>query len=227
MKRKVSFRSALIGEKVAKRSPVRKSPSLEKTNNPARELLTREENIIVAKQYSFVYGDEIGIAALCDDGSKEFFTEKAHPTYREYYQIHVQDDVTLETKKLAVSEATGWTYDEEFPWIDTDSSGDALPGTDTDERLTKWLNSQIIDDYNLLEHWGSRTASQYAPGFVLMWSLSSKEAKKLQMREADLGGPASSVPCVASGASLEALNRVIAKKGLPFVFIDDEGSIED
>ena len=46
------------------------------------------------------------------------------------------------------------------------------------------------------------------------------------MREGDLGGPASSVPCVACDASLEELNRVIAQKDLPFHFVDDEGSSE-
>ena len=49
-------------------------------------------------------------------------------------------------------------------------------------------NSEIVDDYDLLEHWGNRTVSQYAPGFAIMQSLTPDEQEELQMVELDLGG---------------------------------------
>jgi hypothetical protein len=187
-------------------------------------LLTREDSAIVAKQYSWLGGGVIGIAALCDDGSTQFFVENENPTRREYYGIEVPDDVGYEKRKQAVIEVTGWEYPEEFGWIETDENGDAVPGTETDDRLTAWLNG-TLDDY-LLENWGSRSASEYAPGFVLLSSLSKEEMTRLGMREGDRGGPASSVPYVYCDASLEELNRVIAQNDLPFIFIDDEGPSE-
>jgi len=190
-----------------------------------RLLLTREEGVIVAKRYWLVdSGDEISIAALCDDGSNEFFVEKAHPTYREYYGVEVPDDAGYEKRRQAVSEATGGKYED---WIETDENGDVVPETEKDERLTAWLNSKV-DAYHL-DYWDGRSgrvASQYAPGFRLMWSLSEKDISRLGMREGDLGGPASSVPCVVCEVSLEELNRMIEKNDLPFILVDDEGSQE-
>ena len=189
-------------------------------------LLTREDGAIVAKRYSVVDGGLIGVAVLCDDGSTELFAENAQPTYKEYYGIEMPDDAEYEKKKLAVSEATGWKFPQEFPWLETDETGEAVSDAERDERLMIWLNSAIVDDYDLLERWGERTASQYAPGFALMRALSNGEISRLGMRERDLGGPASSVPCVTCDASLEELNQVIARHDLLFIFVDDEGSSE-
>jgi hypothetical protein len=44
-----------------------------------------------------------------------------------------------------------------------------------------------VDDYNLLEKWGERTSTQYAPGFALMWSLSKEEIDGLGMHEEVFG----------------------------------------
>jgi hypothetical protein len=190
-----------------------------------RVLLTREDSVIVAKKYGELGGGVIGIAALCDDGSTTFFAENENPTHREYYGIEVPDDAGYENRKQAVIEAVGWVSPEEFGWVEIDENGDAVPETETDERLTAWLNDpkSTNDDY---WNWGSRTANAYAPGFALMSSLSKEEITRLGMHEGDLGGPASSVPCVYCDASLEELNRVIAQNDLPFIFIDDEGPSE-
>jgi hypothetical protein len=187
-------------------------------------LLTRDGGVIVAKKYTFVEGHgKAGIAALRDDGANEFFVEKAFPTYKDYYKIDVADDAGFAAKKRAVLAVTGW-LPEEYQWADIDENGGVVPGTDTDERLTAWLNAEIDED--LLDTWGGETSTAYAPGFVLMQSLSEQEIKKLDMREGNLGGPVISVPCVFCHASLEELNDVIARKDLPFIFVDDEGSEE-
>jgi hypothetical protein len=60
-----------------------------------------------------------------------------------------------------------------------------------------------------------------------MEALTSDEQKALGMRHADLGGPASSVPCVSTTAGIDDLNKMLAAKKLPFVFLDDEGPEED
>jgi hypothetical protein len=157
--------------------------------------------------------------------SSSLLAENANPAHREYHDIEVPDDAGYEKRKQAVTEATDWEYPEEFGWIEIDENGDAVPETETDERLTAWLNAKLYGSY-LLESWGSRTATQYAPGFGLLSSLSKEEITRLGMREVDRGGPASSVPCVYCDARLEELNRVIALNDLPFIFIDDEGPSE-
>jgi hypothetical protein len=50
--------------------------------------------------------------------------------------------------------------------------------------------------------------------------------KRLGFRERNLGGPASSVPCVSTRASVAELNAVIVAHGLPFLVVDDEGPQE-
>jgi len=189
-------------------------------------LLTLEDGrYIAAKRFRWVANDEMnGVAAQCDDGSYEFFVEKSHPTNMEVYDINVSNKAPYAEKKEAVQVATGWEFDEEFPWLETNENGDAIPETATLERITNWLNAEANSD--ALEHWGGRTTSQYAPGFALMWSLTDEERKALGMDEADLGGPASTVPCVRTNASLLELNRIISQKRMPYIFVDDEGPEE-
>ena len=183
-------------------------------------LLTRDGDVIVAKTFSYLGDDVIGVSVRCDDGSNAFFYEKAYPTHREFYGIDVTDAASYAEKKKAILRATGWTEDDEFQWMQTNDKGDAIPATDTDETITRWFNAPV--DWTLydIEDWGGRTASEYAPGFSLLASLTPREIKTLKMREGDLGGPASSVPCVTSSASLADLNAAIEKKGLPFLFVD-------
>lgn len=189
-----------------------------------RVLLTREDNIIVTKFYSWLSGGLMGVKARCDDGSVVLYSCNANPTYREYYGVDVPDAADYETKKSAVLRATGWSSDEEFEWLETDSNGDVIPGTDTDATITAWLNRDIREE--LLESWCSGSASQYTPGFEIMARLTPREIDQLKVREANLGGPASSVPCVSSLATLKALNDVLKRKNLPFIFVDDAGSQE-
>jgi hypothetical protein len=59
-----------------------------------------------------------------------------------------------------------------------------------------------------------------------MASLPVEDVKRLGFRERNRGGPASSVPCVSTRASVAELNAVIAAHGLPFLVVDDEGPQE-
>jgi hypothetical protein len=174
-----------------------------------------------------VYDDpksEPGIVVKCDDGSDRLFVDKSCAgTNRDLYDIEVSDNATYAQTKKAVEAATGWTEDEQFPWLEIDQTGAVIPGTATFERISRWLDAEPnpVD----LEYWG-RTATQYAPGFDLMSSLTDDEQRALQMSEADLGSPASSVPCVMTGASISELNWMLSHKGLPYVFVDADGPEE-
>jgi hypothetical protein len=190
-----------------------------------RVLLTLDDRVISAKWFSYVWSSHSeGTRALCEDGSSEFYLDIAHPTHKQFYGVEVSNDAPYADKKQAIREATGWDFDEEFQWLKTDAEGNAIPETDTLQTITDWLNAEI--DLDKLEYWGQRTMSQYAPGFSFMSALSSSEIEALRLREADLGGPASSVPCVSTSATVEELNRVIAQRGLPFLFVDADGAEE-
>jgi len=203
----------------------RKAIGMGRDNTPKVLLTLEDGRFIAAKRFCWVSNDEMnGIAAQRDDRSDEFFVDKSSPTNVDVYCIEISDKATYAQKKKAVEAATGWKFDEEFPWLETDKNGDAIPETATLERITNWLNAEA--DLYHFESWGGRTASQYAPGFALMSFLTDDEKKALRIRETDLGGPASSVPCVATGASLSELNRIISQKGLPYVFVDADGPEE-
>ncbi len=66
----------------------------------------------------------------------------------------------------------------------------------------------------------SRVSTQYTPGFVIWGALTPDEREALQMRVSDLGGSASSVPCVSTQASIQEMNMALMRHGLPFVFVD-------
>jgi hypothetical protein len=186
-----------------------------------RVLLTFERRgIIVAKQFGYVDGGIRGVVAVCDDGSSRLFAVKSDPTNAEFYKIKIVANASQDDQRKAVEDATRWSEDE-FPWVETDSKGDVIEGTDTLGRMNAWLNAET--KLENLEYWGLELAGQYAPGFAIRKALSSDEQSTLGLREVDLGGPISSVPCIFTTASIDELNKILAAKKLPFVFIDDEG----
>ena len=197
-----------------------------------RVLLTLEGQIISAKYFSYVCdedGDCCGVCVVAENEDSASYVVDGNPTVADYYGIDVADDAPYDDKKQAVLAATGWTSEEEFDWLETDAQGEVVPGTDTDEMITQWLRRPLrefgcepyIDFYF---SYGSRTSTQYTPGFLILDSLSAEEREALQIKESDLGGPASSVPCVSTKASIHELNLALKRHGLPFVFVDDEGS---
>jgi hypothetical protein len=176
-------------------------------------LLTLEEgDIIVCKRFGYPGGNLIGVVADCDDGSKRLFAVDAEPTNAQFYDIKVASDASYEEKLKAIESAL-----EEI-----DDRGEDVPDTSTLEQINAWLNAEAAMDEYQLEEWGGKV-SPYAPGFAIEEALTVEEAKALGLRQQDMGGPASSVPCVSTTASLDELNKILAAKKLPFVFIDDEG----
>jgi hypothetical protein len=181
-------------------------------------LLTLEDgDIIVCKRFGYLGDSLIGVIAGCDDGSERLFAVDAEPTNAQFYDFKLAEDASYEEKLKAI----------ESVLEDIEDRGGEVPDTSTLEQIDAWLNAKKeLDEEYELEEWGGR-AGPYAPGFAIMEALTSDEQKALGMRHADLGGPASSVPCVSTTAGIDDLNKMLAAKKLPFVFLDDEGPEED
>jgi hypothetical protein len=136
-----------------------------------RVLLTLENgNVIAARRYSWLSGGLIGIAAACDDGSKTMFCEKSNPTYGEFYGIEVSQASSYAVMKAAVEAATGWTDDDELPWIELDQHGAIVPETASADRIAGWLNTELNTDadLHLLEPAPRQSATLVLP---FAWSL--------------------------------------------------------
>ena len=199
-----------------------------------RVLLTLDDQVISAKYFSYVFdetGDCCGVRVAAENEESAYYVVEGNPTCADYYEIAVADDATYDEKKRAILAATGWTLEEEFDWLETDEQGEVVPGTDTDATITQWLRRPLMEFggepyIDFYFSYGSRTSTQYTPGFIILDSLPADEREALQIRESDLGGPASSVPCVSTKASIHELNWALKRNGLPFVFVDAEGSDE-
>lgn len=194
-----------------------------------KTLLKLEDGVIIAKDFTYLDDAETGLpAGICaknDDGSESFFTRNRRLTWREVFNISVPDDATYLEKRRAILSATGWD-EEECMWLETDDRGNVNPDTDTYETISNWLNSEVDPCKNEFEeaiyHQAFDTKfTEHAPGFQILAELTDDEINQLQFYQSDLGGPASSVPCVKSGATLEELNAMLERKGMPFVFIED------
>ena len=199
-----------------------------------RVLLTLDDQIISAKHFSYVCdedGHDCGVCVVAENEDSEFYVFDGNPTVADYYGITLAGDAAYEEKKQAILAATGWTSEEEFDWLETDGQGEVVPGTDTDATITQWLRRPLMESgrepyIDFYFSYGSRTSTQYTPGFLILESLPADEREALQIRESDLGSPASSVPCVSTKASIHELNWAVTRHGLPFVFVDAEGSEE-
>jgi hypothetical protein len=195
-----------------------------------RVLITLCRGIIAVRYFSWLSSsdkdaalDPVGISAQREDEGRELFVcDNLNPTFRDLYGINVPDTASYEQKKAATLRATGWEFEEEFRWLTVDQNGDVVPGTDTDETITRWLNCKV-DDIDELCSWCTKNVpDEYYPGRIIYNALTPDERLTLGLVWADLGGPASTVPCVKVTASIEELNSVLAAKGLPFVVLDDE-----
>jgi hypothetical protein len=73
-----------------------------------------------------------------------------------------------------VFKATGLDDRDVLPWLEYDSAGEPIEGQVESDLLDAWFDKTIPFDDPRYESWGSRTASQYAPGFELMGLLGPK-----------------------------------------------------
>lgn len=175
---------------------------------------------------------ERGVAAKCQDGSDRFYVALSNPTYGDCFGVDIPKDASFESLRNATMEAGGWDENDQLPWCDLDDSDEVLPETDSLERLVGWLQSPLGSDgwtdweWSLMEHFGA-DASIYAAGMQIYAALSDIERRELSLSNADLGGPASSVPCVTTQASLDKLNEVMRARSLPFLFVAEYSYLPD
>jgi hypothetical protein len=181
-------------------------------NDGPKLMLTLDGNAISAKEFWWVSGELCGCAALLTDGSERLFTEVAFPTEAQFYfldeSIHA---LPFEEKRKMVLEVTGLDDRDELPWLKYDDAGNTIDEQIEPDLLEAWLFKTVSDDR--LENWGSHTASQYAAGFEIINSLDATDSRSLGLHEVDLGGPASSVPCVAITASIDEFNQMMDRFG--------------
>ena len=204
-----------------------------------RVLLTLENHVIAAKYFSYVFdatGDCSGVCVETENETSECYVLEGNPSFADYYGINLAEDATYEEKRQAILFATGspfdlWASDDEFGWQERDEQGDIVPSPEADEAITRWLwrplkESGREQDMDFYIAYVSRVSTQYTPGFMIWDALPSHEREALQMRESDLGGPASSVPCVSTQASIQEMNMALMRHNLPFVFVDADGPEE-
>jgi hypothetical protein len=190
-------------------------------------MLTLDSRAISAKEFSWVSGGLIGCDALQTDGSRRLFAENEHPTELEFYGLDASvRALAFADKKQLALKATGLDDQDQLPWLEYDSSGNLIAGQVEADLLDAWFDKTITGDDERYYTWGSRTASQFAPGFEVMNLLDAKDRNDLGLHEVDLGGPASSVPAVAMTESLEKFNKLMEERSLPYVMVDDEGAVE-
>jgi len=204
-----------------------------------RVLLTLENHVIAAKYFAYVFdetGDCSGVCVEAENEKSEFYVIGGNPTFADYFGIDLAEDATYDEKRQAILLATGlpfelWASDDEFGWLERDDQGGIVPSAEADEAITRWLRRPLKDsgreqDMDLYISYASRVSTQYTPGFMIWDALTSHECSTLQMTMSDLGGPASSVPCVSTQASIQELNTALMRHGLPFVFVDADGPEE-
>lgn len=191
-------------------------------------LLGLYQGVIAFDQWIDVENEtERGVAAKCLDGSDRFYVALSSPSYGDCFGIDLSQHASFEELKRATMEAVGWGDEDQFPWCDLDDDDEVLPETDTLERLVAWLKSPLGSDgwtdweWSLMERWVVDEATIYAPGLQIYAALSEDERRDLSLSYADLGGPASSVPCVTSMATLDKLNEAMLLKSLPFLFVSE------
>lgn len=217
---------------------------MEEAGSAPRVILTRDDHgAIHCKDYEFLdEPDFVGTSALCDDGSRTDYKVPTKPPRHEFLGIDIADCMSYNALKIKYLEVCDWPdndkrevmnmtdwshypydFDEELGWLQLDDDGRVLPESDTFESMRSWLNEPISYDHEV-ERWLERMdpeCSQYAPGFLLRASLPEPDVERLQLSDADRGGPASSVPCVSCDASTEDLNAAIEANNLPYVFVDE------
>jgi len=186
----------------------------------SRVLITLDRGVIVAADFDYVDSQwRTGVTVRCDDGSSKSYTVSS-PSMAEYFGVELPEDATYEQKKQATMKAAGWEFDEECEWLKVDDNGDALPEYETEQVINEWLSTLVIDvDVERHAHFAERIATEYTPGFMIWEALPAHQAERLGFRNADFGGPASSVPCVAIRASAEELQQVVELYGLEFVVV--------
>jgi hypothetical protein len=128
-----------------------------------------------------------------------------------------------ETQVAAIVEEArviGFRFDEEEPpWLWRAKS------VQQEAALQAWLDGNLgddLDDQGEQEFlWSLSGVGEHLPGFAILERLPKADARQLNMRAVDIGGPASSVEAVVVDCSRDQLDAVLRRSNLPFVLQDD------
>ena len=158
--------------------------------------------------------DEIDLMARCEDGSWQSISEEI-PSYADYHGIEIAIGTPLREIKAQTCAEFG-CEEEDLPWL-TFNAGEILPESDSLEAARVWLNKPIDMSQDEYCDYGNRRVSEYAPGFDLAYCASAEEREELSVQEANLGGPASSVPCVIVKDAPELIAAFLERHGLGYI----------
>lgn len=140
------------------------------------------------------------------------------PTEQDYYRIALPDeDLPYEALKSIVQDAKDDDPDD-LPWIEYDEHGNAIPGSETKERLLAWLQRPVEDDR--LDSWGDCRISEYGIGIEIYEALSDEERYQIGLVLGDFGTISIAMQAQLEG-SAESFNLLMGQKGIPVVLRSD------
>jgi hypothetical protein len=182
-------------------------------------LAIEENGEIAFWKYSFDGPHVYNLMAWHPEGDIDFGCDE--PTRRERYGLDTPSfkRLSYKSKKVRVAEALESLGHEYM--LD-----DGLPWQDTEQGLNDWLAVNVIEDGIPEPPTTSAWDNQYLAGRPIHDALTPKERKLFGIAQWDIGGPASG-GCMATFAecSMEDLNTLIRKKGLPFVVVEDQRDV--
>ncbi len=180
------------------------------------------QGVISSFNHEFIYNDDddvIGVEVECDDGTFHKFTNDfGQQTFAEFYGINVDFDLSYDEMKSLIQKQLGWDNDE-IRWLLLDRKGATDPKCETTEAVRAWLNRAIEYGDPEFEQMLDEIPDEYTPGLSLFNELAPADRTALGMKWAEVGGPASSVPCIVTSATKEQLNEVLLARGLAYKFV--------
>lgn len=184
--------------------------------------LVLENNVLVAREFSLIEGadGESGVSVRCSDGSCSCYVQSMQPTEREFHDIKLPQRRILYARKRALVIDQADLDPDNLPWVEYNSAGIPVPGTDSAARLEAWLDERVSGER--LENWIDGRISEYGVALDILEALPAAVLTVLGLREVNLGGPASSVPALQMTGSPERFNWIMRKHKLPFVIISED-----
>ncbi|ANP46075.1 hypothetical protein [Candidatus Viadribacter manganicus] len=156
---------------------------------------------------------DVGMLILHGEGAME--VGRNSPTYGEY--LGVPPELEPDRDYSAIAELAIDSFGDEH-WLE-DVESDADHGRRA-AALRAWLGERMPIDWEAACDWLlDNGPSDRTPGFELESHMSKSDKEQFGVKIVDLGGPASSVPAVRFLGSIEDLNMLLNKVGLPYVAI--------
>lgn len=188
--------------------------ALRKRKEPL-SLAIEEDGEVAFWKYSFNGPHDYNLMAWHPEGDLDFGFDE--PTRRERYGFD-----TLSFKRSGYRTKKAQVIDTLKKLGNEHLLDKGIPWHDSEQGLNNWLDASP-DEVEFPEPPVSEWDNQYRPGHPIHDALTPKERKLYGITQGDAGGPASDgcmVTCVT--CSMDDLNTLIRKKGLPFVVVEDK-----